>query len=91
MATLNYALSFGVLLFFLLVAVFLGIRLRILSPGKAALVMFLFPIVFETGVVLLQKGEALQILCAGFVLSISLGSATYIFGVALEKWISKQQ
>jgi len=89
MATLSHALSFGILLFFLLVAVFLGIRLRILSPGKAALVMFLFPIVFETGVVLLQKGEPLQILCAGFVLSISLGSATYVFGIALEKWTSK--
>lgn len=89
MSNLYYALPFGILLFFLLVAVFLGIRMRILSPGKAALVMFLYPIVFETGVVLLQKGEPLQILCAGFVLSISLGSATYVFGVSLEKRLKK--
>jgi hypothetical protein len=91
MATLNYALSFGILIFFLLVTLFLGIRLRILSPGKAAIVMFLFPIVFETVGVFLQKGEPVQILCAGTILSLSLGSTTYVFGRALEGWVSKQK
>lgn len=90
MENLNIALSFGIILSILLITVFLGIRLRLLSPAKAAIVIFLFPIMFETVmVVFLRKGEPIQIICAGFLLSISLGSATYIFGVALEKWILK--
>jgi uncharacterized membrane protein len=87
-ATLNYALTFGILLFLIGVAVFAGIRQRILSPAKAALVMFLFPIIYETLVVLLQKGEHLQIFCDGLLLSLTFGSATYVFGVILEKWTS---
>lgn len=87
----SLSLIFGGFVCLITIAVFLGIRLRILKPKKAAMVMFLFPIAFETGVVLLRKGEPLQIFCVGILLSLSMGSATYVFGVLLEKWISKQQ
>jgi hypothetical protein len=89
MATQSNALIFGSLLFLMLVAIFLGIRLRILSPSSAAIVMFLFPLIYKVIVGFLQNEEPLQIVCDGFLLSIIFGPATYVFGIAVEKWRSQ--
>lgn len=91
MGIIHVSLIFGGLFTLISYSVFLGIRFRKMSSKQAALIMFLFPIVFEIVLVLLQIVDPYGILCLGVFLSLIFGSATYIFGSALETRISKQE
>jgi hypothetical protein len=78
-------LIFGCILYVILAAIFLGIRFRNLSPIKAAIFVYLYPLIFEALLFIYQKRDLLEILCVGTFLSLIFGTSTYIFGKALQK------
>jgi hypothetical protein len=71
--------------------VFVGIRLRIVSALQAAIVMTVVSGV--SGVVMelsSNSSDSLGATCTGTLLAGIFGVWTFVFGRALEQWVSKQ-
>jgi len=91
MNDLMKALIFALVGSVILIIVFREMMFRDLSPIKAAFIVFLYPLVFETIMVLIQEEKTLEAMCLGIFLSIIFGTSTYIFGKALQKRLQKKQ
>jgi predicted MFS family arabinose efflux permease len=78
------ALFFGGIIGVVGIGLFIGIRFHYVSAKQTAIVMTILPIILVAIIVIAQKGEWLQIICMGPLLSLSFGPASYFLGRALE-------
>jgi hypothetical protein len=83
------ALIFGGIIGFFGLALFIGIRFRVVTAKQTALIMTILPIILVLIIVIVQGGEMLQVICMGPLLSLSFGPAAYFIGRVLEDRSSK--